>query len=188
MLRLVQLTVPAGGEINPGFTGDYVRVHGATVALKFKTRNGDDFSLVQGQEAKLEPFDEITFSHDDASAQTFTVYIGSRGSEASSAEVAGNVAITNVNGIFTQSRDNVTNLAKPILGANANRRYLLIQNNDASACLRVTLDGSDPSDLEGFRIGPGDSLEVPAFCCTGAVKAMMETASSSVNNVEWCEG
>lgn len=188
MLRLVQVTVPAGGEINPAFVGDYVRVQAADVAVKFNTQNGDDFSLVQGQEARLDPFKEITISHDDASAQTFTLYVGSRGSEASSAEVAGSVAITNTGGGFTQGRVSLTNVVQTLLASNAARRYLLIQNNDGGATMRVTLDGNDPTAAQGLRVGPGDSLEIPSFCCTGAVKAVMETVSATVDNVEVVEG
>jgi len=95
MLRLVQVTIAAGAEINPGFTGDYVRVHGAAVAIRFRTEEGDDFTLVQGQEANLSPFKKLLLSHAEATAQTFTIYVGSDGSVASSAEVSGVVEVTN---------------------------------------------------------------------------------------------
>lgn len=96
MLTLKQVTVPVGGEINPTFTGDYLRVHGSSVAVKFRTENNDDFSLVQGQEARLAPFKKLLISHDDAAVQTITLYIGSNGSDASSAEIAGSVTVTNL--------------------------------------------------------------------------------------------
>lgn len=89
---------------------------------------------------------------------------------------------------YTQGRGSLTNVVQSLIAANANRRYLLIQNNDASANMRLTLDGTDPTATQGIKLEPGESLELAISTATGEVRAMMETASAAADNVEWLEG
>lgn len=98
------------------------------------------------------------------------------------------VSINNQQGAFTQGRVSLTNVAQTLLAANAVRRAATIQNNDAAQVMRYTLDGSNPSATAGFRLQPGESYDVPAYACTGAIKAIMEAATAAVNNVEFGEG
>lgn len=98
----------------------------------------------------------------------------------------GDVAV--VGGLFTQTRASVTNVAQLLSAGNGSRKYLLIQNNDASAVLRLTVDGSAPGAGAGFRIEPGDLFELPFYCATGEINAIMETATAAADNVEICEG
>jgi hypothetical protein len=92
------------------------------------------------------------------------------------------------NGTGTQNRASLTNTAQMLLAANANRKYLLVQNNDASAYMRITLDGSTPSATAGFRVSPGGSMEMSNYTVSGMVKAIMETATAAAANVEFMEG
>lgn len=188
MLRLHTITVPANGFAPMPFDADYIRVQNASIEFWFKTQEGDDFKLLEGEEAFLQPFQVMTIENRTGSPQDITFYIGKNGAKVGSAKVSGNVTIDNTAGAFTQGRASVTTVNQALIAANAARRYLLIQNNDASAVLRVTLDGAAATAGEGFRIEAGESLELSDYVPTGAINCMMETASVAVDNVEFCEG
>ncbi len=117
-----------------------------------------------------------------------TIQVGIGNGQARYNRSQGNVAITNTGGAFTQGQASVTNADQAIIAANANRRFLQVQNNDASAVLRVMLDGTAASATKGFRVQPGQTLDIPNFCPTGAIHAFMETATAAANNVEFVTG
>lgn len=93
----------------------------------------------------------------------------------------GNVTVTNTAGAFTQSGLAVT--AYPgvtLLPAKANRRYLLIQNNDLAIAIYVVLNGDvETLGSGGVKIAPGGSYELNSYVPTGAIMAV----ASSVNNL-----
>lgn len=101
---------------------------------------------------------------------------------------AGSVSITNTGGVKTHTQASVTNAAQTIKAANAARRSLFVQNNSATAVLRLRVDGTAASATIGTRIQPGQGYEEPAYCATGAISAFMETADATANNVEITEG
>lgn len=91
----------------------------------------------------------------------------------------GNVAITNTSGAFTQAQKTVTNATGQVLAANASRRYLLIQNNDASGVIYVTLDGTAATTAKGIKIDAGGSIELQNFVPNGAINAIGSIASNA---------
>lgn len=180
--------IAAGAREDYPVKGDYIRLKTASVPVTFEGRDsGFKVTLEQGDSVRLKEFQAVIVSHGDAAEQTVTFYVGN-GESLDSSQVGGSVQISNVNGSFTQPQASVTNAVSTLLAANAARRYLLIQNNDASAVLRVTVDGSAPSATKGFRIAAGDSLEIHSYSPTGAIKGFMETATGTANNVEIAEG
>lgn len=98
----------------------------------------------------------------------------------------GDVIVTNVNGAFSQSQKTVTNASAQLLAANPARRYCLIQNNDASGDVYVTLDGTAATTAKGIKIAAGGSYEVQNFNPTGAIFAIGSIASNA--NVVTVEG
>lgn len=98
------------------------------------------------------------------------------------------VNIRNVNGAFTQSRASVTNANQVLIAADSARHYLLIQNNSTNAVLRISLNGVAASTSQGFRLVPGQSLEVPHYCTSSAINVCMETADATAGNVEFVTG
>jgi hypothetical protein len=98
--------------------------------------------------------------------------------------VVGAVSLIHTQGTFTQVQKSVTNANQVVLAANADRKYLLIQNNSATAVLRVKLDGNAATATSGLRILAGMSLELQGFVCNSAINVMMETADATANNVE----
>lgn len=188
-LRSYKFILPAGEKREYPIRGDSLRVVSSNVPVYFSSKDGStDFYLKEGEQARFNGrFEEIDIYHNDASEQTIVLAVG-EGAEIGSALLSGSVALTGVNGGFTQSRASVSNVNQVLIAANENRKYLLIQNNDAAAVLRVKLDGSAATATAGFKIAAGGSLELNTFAPTGAINCMMETATAAVNNIEFVEG
>lgn len=98
----------------------------------------------------------------------------------------GNVAVTNVNGAFTNAQVTVTNASTTIDAASPLRRYLLIQNNDATGDIYVRLDGVAATLLTGVKIPAGGSYEITGYVPNGAITAIGSIASNA--NVVIVEG
>lgn len=98
----------------------------------------------------------------------------------------GNVAVTNVSGAFTNTQATVTNASTTIDAASPARRYLLIQNNDATGDIYVRLDGGVATTLTGVKIPAGGSYELTGYVPTGAITAIGSIASNA--NVVIVEG
>ena len=193
-LRNYKLTIKAGEKIEFGLRGSMVRIVSSSVPLYFASRNDDaNFYLVEGEEARLEGgaiFTALDIWHDSGAEQSVVLAVGEN-AYMGSARVSGSVTVSNkdaTNGAFTQGRASVTNVNQVLIAANAERRYLLIQNNSTTAVLRVKLDGSAATSVAGFRVTQGAVLEIPNYAVTGAINCMMETADGTAANVEFVTG
>lgn len=94
--------------------------------------------------------------------------------------IAAPVTVDN-SGVFTQTQATVTNAADTTIVANANRKYLLIQNNDAAGTLYVSLAGAaNPTVANAFRILAGGSLELAEYVPTNAVTIRSSIASNAL--------
>lgn len=155
-----------------------------------KLELGEVKALLAGLEVgPLVPGDGLPYSFDrveiDATAaDTITVAIGN--GQARYNRSNGNVAITNVNGAFVNTAATVTNASQSLVAANAARRYLLIQNNDASGDIFVTVDGTAATLAKGIKIKAGQSYEAQGFVPTGQVFAIGSLASNA--NIVTVEG
>lgn len=86
--------------------------------------------------------------------------------------ITGSVSIANTSGAFSQAQPLVNDFPAQILAANPLRRYLLIQNKDATGDIYVTLNGVDATFANGIKIAAGGSMELQGYVPTGAVKAI----------------
>lgn len=192
-MRTSTFTVPAGTSQEISLAGNYLLVKQSAVDLIIEhPEGGEKFEASQGDDFQISNFKSLIITNNDASDQVVKLTVATN-KKAGSAKVGGSVnvagSVTLKNGAMTQGRATVSNGANvPLLAANNNRRYLMIQNNDTSANLRVTFDGNAATAAQGFRVGPGDSLELPTFAPTGAINAIMETVGSGANNIEFVEG
>jgi hypothetical protein len=98
----------------------------------------------------------------------------------------GQVIISNTAGAFTQANATVTSTSGQLLAARATRRYLLIQNKDASGDIFVTLNGATATTAIGIKLTPGQALELQGFVPTGAINAIGSISSNA--NVVVIEG
>lgn len=172
--------------------GNFLRVLNASANLTIRTyKNGAILTeAVAVSAGYAEQFDEPYQAIEIYTATAQTVQIASRlGSQVYYDQAPnGNVNITNTSGAFIQSRVSLTNVNQQVLAANTTRRYLMLQNNDASAIMRVTLDGTAATATSGFRIAAGGALDLSGFNTTSAINAMMETATATAGNVEFAAG
>lgn len=87
--------------------------------------------------------------------------------------VTGTITTQVANGAFSNSGPAVSAGGSQLLPANANRRYLLVQNNHGTQNVWVRVDGSGLNiATEGVKLGPGASLEIQGRAPTGSVHAI----------------
>lgn len=139
--------------------------------------------FVKGRDGSA-AFDRIEI--DVGGADTVKIGIGDGSARYNRSQ--GSVAVTNVNGPITDSQKSVTNADQVLLAANANRRYLMIQNNSAAGVLRLALDGTAATATKGKRIQPGQNYEMQGYVSTSEIHGFMETADATANNVDISEG
>ena len=191
-MRTSSYVLQAGERIEIAASGNYVRVRKSLVELIIENgESNEKVEVSEGDDFEFSPFKNLYITNTGAIADTIKLTIAN-GKKAGSAKVGGSVAlagsVTLANGAMAQNRASVTNANQQILTANANRRYLLIQNNDAAAILRVTVNGTAATISQGFRIAAGETFELPVFAANGAINCIMETATAAAGNVEFVEG
>lgn len=125
------------------------------------------------------------FAITSATAQTIKVVVGN--GDGGYNRSSGFVQIIGQQGAFSETQSSVTNADNTIKAANAARKYLLVQNNSAAGVLRLTVDGAAATATRGIRIQPGGYYEPVGFVPSGAIRAFMETADATANNVEVIE-
>lgn len=185
------LTLTAGQRLEFIEPGDFFRLMAASAPITVEYyRNGAgvaEGTLVQvGYAEKFTAggFDKIAIS--SATAQTIT-FITRYGNEVwYDTPPTGLVSVTNTAGAFTQNPKTVANISGQVLAANAARRYLLIQNNDTSGDIYVTLDGTAATTAKGIKIAALGSYECQGYVPTGAINAIGSIASNA--NIVAVEG
>lgn len=91
----------------------------------------------------------------------------------------GNTTINNVASTFTNTQKTVTNSSATLVAANANRRYLLIQNNDAAGDIYVRLDGVAATTATGIKIESLGSYALENLVPSSAITAIGSIASNA---------
>lgn len=186
----VNTTIGAGATLEFFEDCDFFRVMDAPDPLTIRFyRKGAEVAraeaVAEGYAEKFEaPFDRVQIQ--SATAQTVHV-VGRLGNVVQYDKApTGGVVLNGEQGAFTQTQATVTNASGQLFAANASRRYLLVQNNDASGDVYVTLDGTEATTAKGIKIAAGGSLELAGFCPSGAVFAIGSVASNA--NVVAVEG
>jgi len=188
-IRQVTVKIGAGLSDEFAFKGNYVRAKVAPYELTVENMgsNGRDvFTLTEGEYANFpDDYERLRITNNGVADASFVLIVAKDGA-VNSAKLSGNVTINN-NGAATQNRVSLTNVNQQILAANAGRKYLMIQNNDAGAVMRVKIDGNAATAAQGFRIPAGSTYVFENFNVTGAINCMMETATGAAGNVEFAE-
>lgn len=99
----------------------------------------------------------------------------------------GNIDVDNLpanNGAFTQGYATITTANAVCLAANANRRYLLLQNKSSSGNLYFTFDGTAATTTLGVHVPPGGSIEIQGYCPTAAIQVIADAAGTQMVKVE----
>lgn len=185
-METLKIPIAAGETKMFAIAGGYIEVleAGGVMDIVLYGPTGSVESARESEQGTWMRESFTSFSIKSSIAQTIKLVITSR--EGGTRRQSGAVQVTNVNGAFSQDQTNVTNAigGVSLRPANADRRYLLIQNREAVGNLFVRLDGAVPTAANGLKVEPGGSLELAGFVPTGEVRAIADVAAASAIVVE----
>lgn len=186
-MKSYTIVVPAGVTFELAARGNYVRVKSAPVdcVIVNPDAQGDErVEASQGDDFEFSTFERLSISHASGAAQTFK-FLVAKDKKSNSTPVSGATTITalpdTAMGASVTSHS-VTTASSAVKIAKSTRRYLLIQNNDSSAFIRVQFNAVATATV-GIRIPPGGSLELSSYLPNGSVNAIAESTPSGANNV-----
>jgi len=183
----------ANGPYRLLVAGEYFKILGATGPVDVQSDFGRLNSLVTGQGLAKNPFSSLYFTDVSGAPNTLRVLIGDSDfidGVTGDVNVQNFPAVQAVNvqsmpashanqGAFTNTQETVTSASTQMLAANAARRYLLIQNNDATGIIYVTLDGTAATTAKGVKLDPGTSMELQGYVPSGAIFAIGSIGSNA---------
>lgn len=189
-MSYINPTIPANGSVVINEAGSFVRVLTSTGPINVKVyRNGSLLSDVADVGAgfwrKGQDFDTVKI--EDASGASNTVEVMIDTAEVGYDRTAGVVQISGAVMVEAHSTTNapfnlpnlVAGTATTVLGPNANRRGMIVQNNDATAVLWMRLDGNAAAIGQGIKILPGEYWESPPTWASSAEINVIATANTS---------
>lgn len=185
-MRVYTIKVLNGAVYELSAVGDYVRVRSSPVDLIIENPDdGENIEVSQGDDFQFSPFQRLRISHAAGTEQTIKLVI-STGKKAGASQVSGSLQIVGQQGAFVHAQKTVTNASAQMLAAKTNRRYLLVQNNDAAGDIWIRLDGTAATAATGIKIPAGGSYECQGYAPTGAIMAIGSIASNA--NIVTVEG
>lgn len=186
--KIHTLTVPANGAAQLTAVGKFFKLLSTTGAVDVV---GEGFRLEgvgTGQGLQNVNFKRLELVDRTGSANTVSVILGDAefiDSLNGVVSVTQNAPITVSTPAVTEST--VTNAAAQLVAANASRKFIAIQNNDAAGSIRIKFGATMPGASAGILIGPGGYWEMPpGTACTAAVNAIGSVASNP--NIEVLTG
>lgn len=181
--KIYSITIGASQSHRLLVQGEYFKLMSVTGPVTVQSDFGRLDSLTTGQGLEKTPFSYLLLTDTSGGSNTVQILVGD---ENFIDAVTGSVSIAGRNGTLTQSQRTVTNVNATLLVAKADRKYLLIQNNDATGIIYVTVDGTAATTAKGIRILPNESFEMDSFCSVGIIGAIGSIASNA--NVVTVEG
>lgn len=182
---LIHTTFAAGERKEFFDPGDFFRLLEATdpVTVTFYL-NGAEVAEAEGvvdgyaEKFRVGTFDRFAITSATAQSLQFVARLGNDVGYDKAPN--GDVTVTNVNGAFSHAVVATSTTSVQLAAANAQRRYLLIQNNDTAADVYVRLDGAAATVGSGIKLAAGgSSLELQGYVPTGQINAI--TAGSTAN-------
>lgn len=177
-LKVYDFTLTAGGSQVILVESAYFRIMTAAGAVDVI---GDTFGTLPGVQAgqglQNTPYKRLTLR--DASGAPNSGTILCSGDLFIDNRTIGNVELTGQQGAMTQAAANVTNASAQLLAAKPLRRFLLVQNNHATASVFLNLAGAAATVAAGVKLEPGGSLLLDNFVPSAAIFAIGDTASNT---------
>ena len=177
-------TIAANATWRISAAGGFFRVMSAGAAIEIEAfKNGSQQAEIQNVKGGLwrrGDFDELIVTNLTAAQNNVEIVTDENEMGYDSFSISGN------QGAYTQAAATVTNTSAQLVAANSARRYLLIQNKDASRDIYVNLTGVAATTANGIKIPAGGSLELANYCPTAAVFAIGSIASNA--NIVVVEG
>ena len=184
-------TLAAGATWEVCDAGGFFRILAATGAVKVEFyRNGSLLAAPENVQAGLWRVGEIDRVRiNDQSGASNAVEIMIDDSQVGYDRAAGSVSIVaNVPSQFVgaNTQKTVTTTSAQLVAALATRKYLLVQNKDATGNIYLNFGAGAATTANGLKIGPGQSYELNCNISTAAIQAIGDVASNA--NVIVIEG
>lgn len=181
----ITFALTAGQRVEFYEPGDFFRLMAATAALNvIYYKNGKEVAEAEAvtvgyaEKFEGEGFDRFVIEN-GATAQTVTIASRNGSTVQYDTPPNGQVIVTNTgSSSWVHATRTVTTTNSSIANGNPLRRYLLIQNKDATGTIWVTL-GNTATQANGIKIEPGGSFEMTGFVTTGIVYAIGDIASNA---------
>ncbi|CAN7409245.1 hypothetical protein [Acidovorax sp. LjRoot194] len=186
--QFYDITVPANGAYRLLVAGDYFKLMTATGAVNVQADWGELRGLIGGQGLEESNFSYLNFTDVSGASNPIRVFIGDKKFIDGLGGTI-NVGTNNVplSAAFANLQKTVTSTSAQLLAANANRKYLLIQNKDTAGNLYIGFGAGAVTAANGIRVIPGGSYELPGgICTTQEIRAIGDIASNA--NVTTVEG
>ena len=178
-----QITINAGERLEFFEQGDFFRLMQAAdpITVEYFAREKRVAEAEEVNEGYAEKFERSQFERiaiTSATTQQIQFVIRDGNSVDYDQPPTGSVIVENSSGPFTQQQKTVTNASGQLLAEKLNRRYLLIQNNDAAGILYINLSAAAAAAASGVRVLPGGSYECQGYVTTSAINAIGNIANN----------
>lgn len=185
----INTTMQAGQVLDFYDRGDFLRVMEAERPLTITFyRNGAEVSravdVSEGYAEKFEgggQFDRVTVLSETEQQVQIVSRLGNV--VAYDKAPTGNIVLSGQQGPMTQAAATVINASRQLLAENWSRRFLLVQNNHATASVFLNLAGAAATVGAGVKLGPGGSLLLDNFVPGSAIFAIGDIASNTAVTV-----
>lgn len=130
-----------------------------------------------------EPFTAVTIK--SAAVQTIQFVIREGSEVTYDVPPGGTLIFPASSGAYAQTAPALSGTASNALAANAARRMLAIQNNDAAQTIWINCGGTATLAAPSIKLGPGGYWEAPSgFVPTGAISVIATGATSAVSFIQ----
>jgi len=166
--------------------GQYFKIISSTGKVSVQSEFGKLDDLMTGQGLERTPFEYLILQDTSGAVNAIQILIGDENfidAFTGNMNIIANIAPQS--GSFSNLQKTVTSASTQILAANSAREYLLIQNNDAAGIIYVSF-GVAATALNGVKVSPGGSYELPGTISTQAIFAIGSIASNA--NIVTVEG
>ncbi len=154
--------------------GAYFKIQTATGQVDVSSTWGKLENLVSGQGLQKTDYAYLNFQDKTGAPNTVTVIVG----DENFIDTTGISTFTPLQATFANANKTVTNVSAQLVAANANRKYLLIQNLGAGD-ISLTFDGSGATVAAGLKLlSGGGSYEAALVVPTGQVNAIGSIANN----------
>lgn len=184
--KIYNVTLPANGSLRLLIEGEYFKILACAGAVSVRADWGELAGIGAGQGLESSPFKYLLLTDLSGGLNAVRLVIGDEkfiDGSSGAVEVSKNRIAQS--GVFGSTAKTVTNASGLLVPANANRQYLLIQNNDGAGYIAVQF-GAAATLAAGLKIIQGGNYELSSIVPTGEIYAIGSAANNP--NVVVVEG
>lgn len=188
-MRDLRLMIGAGQVEEIAAVGAYLRIKSAAVPLLIEIEGGKSrFEIAKGGSVKVMPFTRFSVSHSSGTDQAIVIAVGDEGEEQTEGVMTGDVAVSNLKsavqvGNSSLVRRTITTSAGALASVNPNRAFISIRNQDDVGTIWIS--SSSVSVGNGWKLGPGESIEFMGGAVFTGVLIAIGDAASNPNVMVW---